>query len=150
WKSRRRKGGADRRRRRTRTRVADWITGSGRGAPATGGGLADDDAKLVGYFLGSLERDHERVIPASGDTIIVTDNMSDEAFVSFAVARYLQKRKVAKPNFARDALEYAVSVLADLTRDLATRDQLRRHVQLLATERQGEVAAAAVSARDEL
>src|SRR3954465_5853732 len=55
--------------------------------------LDDGDVKLVAYFIVSLRRGHERVLPKALDTIVVTDNLSTEAFTSFLIAAYLQTEK---------------------------------------------------------
>jgi hypothetical protein len=52
--------------------------------------LDDDTVKLVAYTIVSLKRDAERVMPKSGDTLVITQRMTEQAFVSFVIARYLQ------------------------------------------------------------
>jgi hypothetical protein len=53
--------------------------------------LADDNVKLVAYTIVSLKRDHEHVMDGGSDSVIVTDSMSGEAFVSWILAKYLQQ-----------------------------------------------------------
>src|SRR5512146_2151244 len=52
--------------------------------------LDDDMVKLVAYTIVSIKRDAERVMPKSGDTLVITQRMSEQAFVSFVIARYLE------------------------------------------------------------
>lgn len=58
--------------------------------------FANDDVKLVGYSIISLKRGAERVLPGSGNSMIVTDNISEKDFVSWVIARYLQSEMYAK------------------------------------------------------
>jgi hypothetical protein len=51
--------------------------------------------KLVAYTIVSVKRDQERVMPESGDSIIITQRMSEQAFISFVIARYLQSESYA-------------------------------------------------------
>jgi hypothetical protein len=65
------------------------------GAVAQGGSadtrtLADDLVKLIAYFVVSVKPDAERLMPRGADTIVVTDNLSDEAFTAYVIARYFQ------------------------------------------------------------
>jgi hypothetical protein len=112
--------------------------------------LADDDVKLVGYFLISVQRDRERVIPDSGDTIIVTDNMTDEAFTNYAVARYLQTRKKPHRNLTREALDALLNAVRRIAADAGDRARLAGYERLLDEERRSEEQAADLSTRDEL
>jgi hypothetical protein len=115
------------------------------GMGSEGGMLADDLVKLVAYFIVSLEPEHERLMPGGADTIVVTDNMSDETFTSYAIARYFQsaayrelspnekaaaedERKYLRVHFAivrrwpREPRKYderQIAVLNDISRELA-------------------------------
>jgi hypothetical protein len=71
------------------------------GAPVGDGGIDDSRAlynledemvKLVAYTIVSVRRDAERVMPEGEGTIIVTDSMNGDAFTSWMIARYVQKR----------------------------------------------------------
>src|SRR5437660_745042 len=53
--------------------------------------LADDMVKLVAYTIVSLKRGAERVMKGGEGTVIVTDNMTGKAFVSWILAKYLQE-----------------------------------------------------------
>lgn len=67
--------------------------------------LRDDMVKLVAYTIVSIRRDAERVMPEGEGTIVVTDNMSGQAFATWMIARYIQKRlKGVKPD-AKKKLE---------------------------------------------
>lgn len=57
---------------------------------AVGGQLRDSEVKLIGYFIVSVRPGRERLLPKGTDTIVITDNMSDEAFTGYVVARYFQ------------------------------------------------------------
>jgi len=52
--------------------------------------LDDDTVKLVAYTIVSIKRDAERVMPKSGDTVVITQRMSEQAFISFVIARYVE------------------------------------------------------------
>ena len=131
--------------------MADWITGTAAGAaPGTAGALADNNVKLVGYFLVSVKRGRERVIPDSGDTIIVTSNMSDDAFVSFAVGRYLQKSAEPKHDPTREALECVVRVLRSVSMAPDDRSRLTACERMLEHERWREQRAAGAKRKDQL
>lgn len=58
--------------------------------------LEDEMVKLVGYTIVSLKRDAERVMPGGEGTIIVTDSMTEDAFVAWVVARYCQSAEYKK------------------------------------------------------
>jgi hypothetical protein len=65
--------------------------------------LRDGSVKLVAYTIVSVKRDEERVMPGGEGTIVVTENMTGAAFVSWIVARYVQSegyRKDAYPGLA--------------------------------------------------
>ena len=53
--------------------------------------LEDDKVKLVGYTIVSLRRGHERIMEGGEGSVIVTDNMTGEAFTSWIIAKYLQQ-----------------------------------------------------------
>lgn len=53
--------------------------------------LQDDTVKLVAYTIVSLKRDKEKIMPGGKDSVIVTDNMTGEAFESKILAEYLTK-----------------------------------------------------------
>jgi len=59
--------------------------------PETLYSLEDDMVKLVAYTIVTLKRDHEEVMDGGQDSVIVTDNMTGEAFSSWIVAKYLQE-----------------------------------------------------------
>jgi hypothetical protein len=82
--------------------------------------LDDEMVKLVAYTIVSVKRDLERVMPKSGDSIIITQRMSEQAFISFVIARYLQSEAYA--NLAPEE-------------KLATRDQKYLRVQWAVTRR---------------
>lgn len=58
--------------------------------------LADDMVKLVAYTIVSLKRGHERVMTGGEGTVIVTDNMTGKAFISWILAKYLQEEVEVK------------------------------------------------------
>jgi hypothetical protein len=60
------------------------------GASGARGQLADSEVKLIAYFIVSVRPGHERLLPKGADTIVITDNMSDETFTGYVVARYYQ------------------------------------------------------------
>jgi hypothetical protein len=65
--------------------------------PETGAGsavlisLEDDAVKLIAYTIVSLKRNKERIMDGGKDSVIVTDNMTGEAFTSWIMAKYLQQ-----------------------------------------------------------
>jgi hypothetical protein len=61
--------------------------------------LEDDMVKLVAYTIVLLKRDKERIMEGGQDSVIVTDNMTDEAFTAMIVAKYLQQ-EVGDPDDA--------------------------------------------------
>jgi hypothetical protein len=80
--------------------------------------LNDDMVKLVSYTIVSLKRDAERIMPGGSGSILVTDNMSGEAFASWMIARYLQSddyekleegKKLAKDDEKYLRIDYVVS-----------------------------------------
>lgn len=54
--------------------------------------LNDDTVKLVAYTIVSVRRDAERVMPEGQDQLVITDNLSGDAFVAWLIASYIQKR----------------------------------------------------------
>jgi len=54
--------------------------------------LSDDMVKLVAYTIVSVKRDEERPLPKGRDQIIITSNLSGEAFTSFIIAKYFQSQ----------------------------------------------------------
>jgi len=68
--------------------------------------LEDDKVKLVGYTIVSLRRGHERVMDGGEGTMVVTDNMTGEAFTSWVIAKYLQQEVTvpSKPTQTRAEL----------------------------------------------
>lgn len=58
--------------------------------------LEDDAVKLVAYTIVSLRRDHETVMEGGEGTIVVTDQMTPDAFTASIIAKYLQETKVPK------------------------------------------------------
>lgn len=70
--------------------------------------LSDDTVKLVAYTIVSVKRDEERVMPGGEGTLVVTDGMSGEAFVTWIIAKYMQSeefRKDAYPGLGREEWE---------------------------------------------
>src|ERR1051326_9146099 len=55
--------------------------------------LGDDEVKLVAYTIVSIKRGEERVMPGGEGTLVVTDSMSRESFVTWIVAKYMQSEK---------------------------------------------------------
>jgi hypothetical protein len=53
--------------------------------------LEDDTVKLVAYTIVSLKRGQERIMDGGEGSVIVTDNMTGRAFVSWILAKYLQE-----------------------------------------------------------
>jgi hypothetical protein len=49
--------------------------------------------KLVSYNIVSIRRGAERVMPFGSNAVIVTDSMSEETFISWIIARYLQSEE---------------------------------------------------------
>jgi hypothetical protein len=81
--------------------------------PETGGesavtSLADDTVKLVAYTIVSLKRDKERILEGGKDSVIVTDNLTNEAFTSSVLAKYLQQTVPDPENSARKVLRSQV------------------------------------------
>jgi hypothetical protein len=69
------------------------VNGGTAGAAGAGGArgqLADSEVKLIAYFIVSLRPGRERLMPKGADTMVMTDNMSDETFAGYVVARYFQ------------------------------------------------------------
>lgn len=58
--------------------------------------LEDEQVKLVAYTIVSVKRGAERVMPGGMGTIIVTDSLSKDDFISWIVARYMQSKEYAK------------------------------------------------------
>jgi hypothetical protein len=54
--------------------------------------MNDDMVKLIAYTIISIRRDAERIMPEGRDQLVVTDNLSSEAFVAWMIASYVQKR----------------------------------------------------------
>ena len=54
--------------------------------------LNDDTVKLVAYTIVSVRRDAERIMPEGRDQLVITDNLSGEAFVAWIIAGYIRKR----------------------------------------------------------
>jgi hypothetical protein len=52
--------------------------------------LDDETVKLVAYTIVSVKRDEEKVMPQSGDSIVITERMSEQTFIAFVIARYMQ------------------------------------------------------------
>ncbi len=57
--------------------------------------FANDDVKLITYVIVSLARGSERVLPASTNVTIITENLSEKDFIAGAVAQYLQSNAYA-------------------------------------------------------
>lgn len=53
--------------------------------------LQDDTVKLIAYTIVSLKRDRERIMEGGKDSIVITDNMTGEAFSSWILAKYMQQ-----------------------------------------------------------
>lgn len=53
--------------------------------------LQDDTVKLIAYTIVSLKRDLERIMDGGKDSIVITENMTGEAFASWILAKYLQQ-----------------------------------------------------------
>ena len=54
--------------------------------------LNDDTVKLVVYTIVSVRRDAERIMPEGRDQLVITDNLSGEAFVAWIITGYIRKR----------------------------------------------------------
>lgn len=54
--------------------------------------LQDDSVKLVAYTIVSLKRGRERIMDGGEGSVIVTDNMTGKAFVSWILAKYMQQK----------------------------------------------------------
>jgi hypothetical protein len=54
--------------------------------------LSDNLVKLVAYTIVSVKRGEERVLPKGTDQIIITSNLSGEAFTTLIIARYFQSQ----------------------------------------------------------
>jgi hypothetical protein len=54
--------------------------------------LEDETVKLVAYTIVSVKRGSERVMPGGRDQIIVTDDLTTEAFTAWMIGRYLQSK----------------------------------------------------------
>jgi len=76
---------------------AEMATNKENGAASTLTNLEDDMVKLVAYTIVCLRRDKERIMDGGQDSVIVTDNMTGEAFTSMIIAKYLQE-EVDDPN----------------------------------------------------
>lgn len=53
--------------------------------------LDDDTVKLIAYSIISLRRGHERILDGGEGSVIVTDRMTGKAFISWILAKYMQK-----------------------------------------------------------
>jgi hypothetical protein len=53
--------------------------------------LADNTVKLVAYTIVSVKRDREQVMEGGEASVIVTDNMTGDAFRAWVLAKYLQE-----------------------------------------------------------
>jgi len=51
--------------------------------------LEDGMVKLVGYAIVSVKRGEEQVMPGGEGTIVVTANMTAEAFIAWMIGRYI-------------------------------------------------------------
>lgn len=58
--------------------------------------LDDDMVKLVPYTIVSVKRDAERAMPGGSGQIVVTENMTGDAFKAFLIARYLASEDYRK------------------------------------------------------
>jgi hypothetical protein len=125
-------------------------TGAAAGIAGTAASLADGGVKLVAYFIVSVKRDRERVMPNSADTIIVTSTMTDDAFVAYAIGRYLQKPPSAPPTAVREVLEQMVRVLRPLSGTPEHLARLAACDRLIEDERVREAQAALASRQDQL
>jgi len=54
--------------------------------------LEDDTVKLVAYTIVSLKRGSERILDGGQGSVIVTDNMTGKAFMSWILAKYMQQK----------------------------------------------------------
>jgi|ERR1051326_5910445 hypothetical protein len=54
--------------------------------------LEDDTVKLVAYTIVSLKRGRERILDGGQGSVIVTDNMTGKAFMSWILAKYMQQK----------------------------------------------------------
>src|SRR5215467_7602351 len=53
--------------------------------------VQDDTVKLIAYTIVSLKRDKERIMDGGKDSVVITDNMTGEAFASWILAKYMQQ-----------------------------------------------------------
>lgn len=53
--------------------------------------LNDDMVKLVAYAIVSVRRGHERILDGGEGTLLVIGKMTQDAFTSYIIAKYLQK-----------------------------------------------------------
>jgi len=52
--------------------------------------IDDDTVTLIAYSIVSIQRGRERVMDGGQGSVTVTEKMSDEAFMSWILAKYLQ------------------------------------------------------------
>ena len=73
--------------------------------------LGGDDVKLVRYFIVSLRRCHERLLPGGADHVVVTESMTGESFAAWRIAAYLAsgERKIRRDD--RRSLRVTYEVL---------------------------------------
>src|SRR5438067_1293418 len=53
--------------------------------------LQDDSVKLVAYSIVSLKRGHEQILDGGVGQVLVTENMTEKAFRSWILAKYMQE-----------------------------------------------------------
>ena len=53
--------------------------------------LQDDNVKLIAYTIVSLKPDNERIMDGGQKSVVITENLTGETFVSQTLAGYLQE-----------------------------------------------------------
>lgn len=94
--------------------------------------LNDETVKLVAYTIVTLHRGDERILEGGQGSVIVTGRMTQEAFISYIIGRYLQQ---SVQNDREDILREIVSAVdeaSQLAGDAETRkfaDVLKRRLR---------------------
>jgi hypothetical protein len=60
--------------------------------------LADDQIKLVAYTIVCTKPTKERIMPGGQGSLVITDNLTEDQFVAYVIARYLRPEKGSPPD----------------------------------------------------
>jgi hypothetical protein len=90
--------------------------------------LNDDMVKLVAYAIVSVRRGHERILDGGEGTLLVKGKMTQDAFTSYVIARYLQK-EISKDD-KEEAIRELIKALDRYLRE-GKADDTRKFAHLL-------------------